>query len=358
MLNSEDSTFFDETKTAPAIVLNFANVLIGKISGKKNILPVWGSALLLGICLFIPSYVFALLLGEVKQLREIGWTVFTALELSYLSVIVIYIDINKNILEALRRKIIPVITSEKDLEKLGNCLQFAATKKYLPSILILGIPMGLTAYVGGTSAYGHNSGFGLPLSAIFAGIFSGISLHYLMWVLILARLLGEINYAVNEFAPASSKIIAEVSLMLNRHIYLVALFTAVVTIVDSLDPLTAWFVWVIILFGWIPIATQFFLNQYTIRQIISNAKWSVLELIQSEIRTLKNTGPLHAKETTDAINRLMDLHERIEKTRNSTFDFKAGLNFLNQMMLPVLGWVIGNIEKLLTYLKSIVSLIK
>jgi hypothetical protein len=358
MSNTEEFTFFDETKTAPAIVLNFANVLIGKISGKKNILPLWGSAFLLGICLFIPSYVFALLLGEVKQLREIGWTVFTALELGYLSVILMYIDINKNILGTLRRKIIPIITSEKDLEKLGNCLQLAATKKYLPSMMILGITMGLTAYVGGTLAYGHNPGVGLPLNAIFAGIFSGISLHYLMWVLILARLLGGMNYVVNEFTPASSKIIEEISLMLNKHIYLVALFTAVVTIVDSLDPLTSWFVWVIILFGWIPITTQFFLNQSTIRRIISNAKWSVLELIQSEIRTLKNTGPLQAKETTDAINRLMDLHERIEKTRSSTFDFKAGLNFLNQLMLPVLGWVIGNVEKLLSYLKSIAGLLK
>ena len=64
MSNSEASALFDETKTAPAIVLNFANLLIGKISRKKNILPVWGSALLLGVCLFIPSYVFALLLGE------------------------------------------------------------------------------------------------------------------------------------------------------------------------------------------------------------------------------------------------------------------------------------------------------
>ena len=139
--------------------------------------------------------------------------------------------------------------------------------------------------------------------------------------------------------------------MLNRHIYLVAMFTAVVTIVDLLGSLTSWFVWVIILFGWIPIATQFFLNQSAVRQIISNAKWNVLELIQSEIRTLKNTSPLCAKETTDAINRLIDLHERIEKTRNSTFDFKAALNFLNQMLLPVLGWIIGNIDKLLSYLK-------
>ena len=67
--------------------------------------------------------------------------------------------------------------------------------------------MGLLAYVGGTLAYGHDPGFGLPLSAIFAGIFSGISLHYLMWVLILARLLGGINYVVNQFTPASSRLL-------------------------------------------------------------------------------------------------------------------------------------------------------
>ena len=73
-------------------------------------------------------------------MREIGPTVFTALGLSYLSVIVSYIDVNKNILETLRRKIIPTIASEKDLERLRNCLQLAASKKYLPPIMILVYP--------------------------------------------------------------------------------------------------------------------------------------------------------------------------------------------------------------------------
>lgn len=358
MKNDEKLATFDEMNTAPAIVLNLPNAVFEKFSGKKSTLPVWLSGLILGAVIFLPSYTLAFLLGETRQIKEIGWTVFTSLQLSYCSVIVIYIDININIFGYLKRKIIPSIASEKELVDLRNCVQLATTHKYIPSILLLGIAVGLIAFIGGTLAYGSNPGYGLPISAIFFGIFGGISLYYLIWVMKLTLLLSSISFSINEFMPVSSKIIYDISGMLNTHLYIVALFTAIVTTIDSLDKLTAWFVWIDILFAWLPISAQFFLTQNTIRKIIANAKWTVLEQIQSEIRALKISGHLNDKDTTDAINRLLDLHDRIEKTRDSTFDFKSGLDFLNQLMLPVAGWIIVNVEKLLSLINSLLTLVR
>ena len=53
------------------------------------------------------------------------------------------------------------------------------------------------------------------------------------------------------------------------------------------------------------------------------------------------------KEAIEAINRLMDLHDRVRATRSSTLNLRTGLNFLNQLMLPLLAFLLANIDRLL-----------
>jgi hypothetical protein len=42
-------------------------------------------------------------------------------------------------------------------------------------------------------------------------------------------------------------------------------------------------------------------------------------------------------------------HDRIKATRNSALDLRAGLNFLNSLLLPLLAFVLGNFDKILAY---------
>jgi len=53
------------------------------------------------------------------------------------------------------------------------------------------------------------------------------------------------------------------------------------------------------------------------------------------------------KETVEAINRLMDYHDRIKATRNSALDLRAGLNFLNSLLLPLLAFLLANLKEVL-----------
>jgi hypothetical protein len=354
MQNNKDATSWDERKTAPAIILNVPNVVLGKLTRKGGFLPVWLSALILGLVIFLPSYALALLLGEQQQLRDIGWTVFSTLQLTYISVVACYYDLHLNILKTLRTKILPSIASKDDRAELLNSIQLTTRPKH-SLILILSIILGVILVTGGTLAYGRHPGFGLPLSASFGGLFMGVVGYYLIWTLYLTRQLGNFRFRINEFTPGSSRIIHDIQGMLNRHVYILALFFMVVTIVISLDQYTVWFLGVGLLLGWTPTITQFFLTQHVIGRIIVNAKWEALEQIQSEIKALKNNGQLKDKETTDAINRLLDLHDRVQKIRNSTFDLHAGLNFLNQLMLPVVGWIIGNMERLASLIRSLLN---
>ncbi len=66
-----------------------------------------------------------------------------------------------------------------------------------------------------------------------------------------------------------------------------------------------------------------------------------------KIEKLEAQGNIADKETIDAINRLMDYHDRIKATPNSALNFRAGLGFLNSLLLPLIAFVLANLDKLL-----------
>jgi hypothetical protein len=52
------------------------------------------------------------------------------------------------------------------------------------------------------------------------------------------------------------------------------------------------------------------------------------------------------KEPVEQLNRLLDLHDRVKATRESTFDARAALTLFNQLMLPILAVLLSNLDKL------------
>jgi len=99
---------------------------------------------------------------------------------------------------------------------------------------------------------------------------------------------------------------------------------------------------------WIPTVIQFIANQAALKKIITNAKLQTLNRLQMQIRTLQSGDLGGAPDgTISRINQLMDLYDRIKGKPNSILNLNTGLGFLNQMMLPLLGWLLGNVDKLL-----------
>jgi hypothetical protein len=82
-------------------------------------------------------------------------------------------------------------------------------------------------------------------------------------------------------------------------------------------------------------------------KIITRAKWKKLNEIQAQIEKLEVEENIVEKETMEAVNRLMDYHDRIRATRNSALDLRAGLNFLNSLLLPLLAFLLGNLKEVL-----------
>jgi hypothetical protein len=98
--------------------------------------------------------------------------------------------------------------------------------------------------------------------------------------------------------------------------------------------------------AWAVITPQFLLTRSTIGTIINRAKWIALNRIRSKINAIEATGDLSDKDTTERLFRLTDVHKQILASKSNTLDLKSISTLFSQLMLPLLGLLLGNLDKL------------
>jgi len=97
------------------------------------------------------------------------------------------------------------------------------------------------------------------------------------------------------------------------------------------------------------IIAVFVLNQSSLSSLVRHAKWKTLNEIQAKVEKLQSAKKFSDQESMDAINRLLDYHDRVNKTRNSALDLRTYLNFINSLLLPLLAFILGNLDLLKTF---------
>ena len=60
--------------------------------------------------------------------------------------------------------------------------------------------------------------------------------------------------------------------------------------------------------------------------------------------------PILSEKRLAQINKLLDYHDRIAATRNSALNLRAGLSFVNSLLLPVIALLLTNLEKIIALL--------
>jgi hypothetical protein len=158
-------------------------------------------------------------------------------------------------------------------------------------------------------------------------------------------------YAID---PSSSEVIARLSDTLSKLLYMVAIIAAILTIFVTFVPAAEALMVllnssVVVLLLWVPLVVLFVNNQYSLAQIIGKAKWKTLNELQTQIENLHARQSPPDEKTLSHINQLVDYHNQIKATRNSALDLRAGLNFLNTLLLPLLASVLTNIDHLLAF---------
>jgi hypothetical protein len=341
------------TKAFPAYLFD----LTGKVLKRTFHLtrnPHWIiEAFFLLIIIYVPGMLVAIILREMPRWNDYLWSYMGMIWFGYLAAVVCYVNVAFNLLPGIYNHIVDSILVVEDLEKLKEWLAgFWSVRNWLSVTIIAGIITAIAFTVGISYRIGDFIGFGLATMTFSVAPFFVGAIYILIYMLGLPPQLATYQIKIYDLDPAQSEVIQRMSSTLSTYLYLVAGYVTIGTTYSSLNPVISWWVWGSILLGWIPTISQFLVNQYYIHKIIINAKWVVLNQLQQQIIDLRNKDISDSPEAAvKQINALMDLHDRIRAKPNSMLNLGTGISFFNQLMLPMLGLISGNMDKLLNLLK-------
>jgi len=103
---------------------------------------------------------------------------------------------------------------------------------------------------------------------------------------------------------------------------------------------------------WTIIVVQYFIIRSTLRAITDRTKWKTLNRIRDKMNTIEATGDLSDKDIAERLLRLADIHKQVMSSNTKTFDLKSVTTLFSQLMLPLLGLLLGNIEQVLGLFKK------
>jgi len=212
--------------------------------------------------------------------------------------------------------------------------------------IFVGLLIGLSATASVSTLLGAFVGYGFTFAFIILNVFTAAFLYQGLVIMHLSARLRRYDLKLFAADPGSSELVSRLSRVLSFVVYFVATLGAI----GTLNSATGGFSIsdVVILFGvWLPIIAFFILNQTSLSSIIRRVKWKSLNEIQMKVEKLQTSKNFGNQETMDAIKRLMDYHDRVKATRDSALDFRAYLSFINSLLLPLLAFLLGNLDLVL-----------
>jgi hypothetical protein len=187
---------------------------------------------------------------------------------------------------------------------------------------------------------------GFILSVAIVYMFGAANTYQTLMIIVLTIKLRRYNLKLFTADPASSELISRLSGVLAFYLYFVSIVSAIWTLLTSTWVPTPAAGIALVLIFWLPIIAMFALSQSGLSSLVRRAKWKTLNEIQAQVEELRVSNNLKDKETMEAINRLMDFHDRVKATRNSALNSGAILSFINSLLLPLLAFLLGNLDKL------------
>jgi len=170
-------------------------------------------------------------------------------------------------------------------------------------------------------------------------------MYWLFLFLALPIQLGRQDYHLFKGDPASSGIVTQLSGLFVELVYLygvVAMGSMAYLAFAGILP----DIWGIsILVAWLPIVLLFLAGQWALRAIVLRGKQQSLSEIQGQIERIQGEVNISEKETMERISQLLDYHDRVKDSKNVNVNLRSGLDFLNSLLLPVIGTIFGDVGK-------------
>jgi len=345
-----------EYKTLVDVILDWFDRFLLKITRRSQPLPGWIIGVILVLLINLMGYTVNSITGDWTNTKKyfdlldlrfetgILWKLWD----SILAVTVLFV------INGFIGRILSLWGSEI-IDATGSASSLAIFENWLVGICNRRLHF-IVAMVGGLSVSFFSAGILSTVNLQYAFIGKGFALMqminyiinfssfylFLMFIFLAANLR---RYDMRLFAadPSSSELVFRLSGELNFVVYIIAAFAVISAPVFTIVGFTVADM-LVLLFLWLPIVAMFMVNQSSLSSIIRRAKWKTLNDIQAKVENLQAEENFGDKETMDAIKRLMDYHDRVKATRDSALDFRTYFSFFNSLLLPLLAFILGNLD--------------
>jgi len=340
-----------EYKTLVDVFLAWTNRVIQKITRQSKPLPIWLITVILSIVFILIVFAAIYVAGELTAFRNnierYGSSFLVLLSIGVFA-IVSTIVINRyvgRIFKLWQADILDATESVASLDEFEDWLEKTCNPRLQLRVIIIG-GLFLDSYIMAISSIniGVFVGYGLTFAGIIPSMFGAAFFYLLLMVILLSAKLRRYDLKLFAADPSSSELASRLSGELSLFIYFVGVYAAVLTLLSALSVSLSSAGIFLVLFYWLPIIAMFILNQTSLSSMIRRVKWKTLNEIQAKVEKLQAAENFADKETMDAINRLMDYHDRVKATRNSALDLSTTLSFINSLLLPLLAFLLGNLD--------------
>lgn len=324
--------------------------LIKKLTRSPEPPSFWYSAMFIALAILLSNYLTSILLGEFYLYRNgkgVNFLVQIWLVGQTLAGVIagkIYVGI---LFRTLHDDLLDAIESVSDLGDLQHWLSaFGNVKKQLFFSLAFSILVSVYTLIF-FAANGYFIGFGPTIFGLII-FFQGGMIFFLFYLFLPFPVrLSRYQFKLNPVNPSSSEVIDRLSDTLTSFVYIAAIPLALATLFLLVFELANTSnIILVVLVGWGPLIALFLTNQYALSRIIIRAKWKKLNEIQAKIESLEASEDIPGEKTLAHMTKLIDYYDRIKMTPNSALNLRAGLSFLNSLLLPLLAFILGNLDQI------------
>lgn len=326
------------------------DVLIGWVSRGRPI-STWTGTIIIFLLTTLTALIIIILLGQFTNLYQYGLTASPAL--------VIWIFFNlitctasmilsnlyfHSMVAVLRDQVIDKVDSNITLDEIKSWTDLASCKKPLLilALLFVGFISSIVLANLAGDLFGTLGQLGL---IIILSVFLPQGVIFFGFILLSLRLSVRLRYfelSLFESDPANTEVIARLSNWFSSFVYLVAAYGALQTFGIVRSGFDTYYGLIPIF--WTPIVAIFITSHFGLAKIIQRTKWKTQNSLQQKISVIQKKHAVPSNEERGTLLWLMDYHERVKATRNSALDLRSGVGFLNSMLLPLIAFVLGNID--------------
>jgi hypothetical protein len=176
-------------------------------------------------------------------------------------------------------------------------------------------------------------------------VFANIASH-LYWILIfsITFAFSTRKLSLNLFSddPSKTPVIQEMHQVSSNLLLMVALLLAVnILIIIPLNLYSRIYLIAVVTAFWVPLLLYFLFSESAFSRLLIETKLKRLEILQHQIMDIENNQDMSQKEPAEAVQRLLDLHDRAKSAPVSLINLSSIANLLGSLALPLLAALIS-----------------